>query len=378
MKLGILFFIISTFLQAQSQSKIAPDCQLGNIVFTGVGNSVNFDNRPQSSNTGIPCALWNLVWSAQASVTSVTLQIEGAPDSNGAPGTYSVLASGTTFPSGKVNYSATTGYYPWMRVRVNAVGGTGNISATLSGWRTDAITINSGSITPPPPQPMTVVVTLTSGTMWTAPATVTNIQAECIGGGGAGNYVAGPQTGSGVGAGGGGGGGYARRNAIPVTPTNTYTYSIGQGGTSASGGGVAATRTIFTGDGGVQCIGAPGPASKSGINGNAGGSANTGDVTYAGGTGAAGGGAGFPGGGGGGSSAGNSQVGNTGVGVAGGSAPVGGGKGGNGKPAGSSGAGSAGSAPGGAGGGAWAAVNANTQYGGAGARGQIIITYQTF
>jgi hypothetical protein len=140
--LGLLF--ATALLFAQQQTKIAPDCTLGNLSFSGVANSNSFDNRPASSNTGIPCTLWTLDWSAQASVTSVTMEIEGAPDTAGAPGTFVVLASGATFPSGKVNFSSSTAYYPWMRVRVNAAGGTGNISATLSGWRDNAGSIGGG------------------------------------------------------------------------------------------------------------------------------------------------------------------------------------------------------------------------------------------
>ena len=152
MKLALALIFTALILQGQTQTKVAPDCQLGNLVFTGISNSPVFDNRPQSSNTGIPCVQWSLSWSAEPSVTSITVQIMGAPDVNGAPGTFTSLNSATTFPSGLLNYTSSTNYYPWMQARVNAVGGTGTITATLSGWRDNAATIQgTGGSTPTGP-----------------------------------------------------------------------------------------------------------------------------------------------------------------------------------------------------------------------------------
>jgi hypothetical protein len=144
LKLAILSLFASAFCYGQTQTKISPDCSLGNLSFSGVSNSIGFDNRPQSSQTGIPCSLWSLVWSAEASVTSLTIEIQGAPDANGVPGSYSSIASGSTFASGKANFSSSTSYYPWMRVSVTAVGGSGNITAILNGWRDNASSISGG------------------------------------------------------------------------------------------------------------------------------------------------------------------------------------------------------------------------------------------
>lgn len=146
--LKLLIFALlfgSCALWSQQNSKVVPDCVLGSITFNAVGNSNNFDNRPQSNNVGVPCTEWVLAWSAQASVTSVTIQIRGAADSAGTPGTFSSLASSTTFPSGKLFYTSSTGYSPWMQVRLNAAGAAGTVNATLLGWRDDAATIASSS-----------------------------------------------------------------------------------------------------------------------------------------------------------------------------------------------------------------------------------------
>lgn len=125
------------------QTKLQPDCTLG-AVFAGTGNSSNYDNRSVSANSGVPCTLWALTWSAQTAVTSLTINIEGAPDSAGAPGTFASLASGSTFPSGKVTYSASTAYSPWIRITVSAAGSGGQINATLNGWREDQASIGGG------------------------------------------------------------------------------------------------------------------------------------------------------------------------------------------------------------------------------------------
>jgi hypothetical protein len=139
----LLPFVLPLFGQ---QTKVSPDCPIGPgiVSFSGTGNSIAFDNRPSSANSGIPCTNWSLVWSAEAAVTSLTIKIEAAPDSNGIPGTFSAIASGSTFPSGKVNISTSTGYYPWIRVSVTAVGSAGAITGVLNGWRDNAASISGG------------------------------------------------------------------------------------------------------------------------------------------------------------------------------------------------------------------------------------------
>jgi hypothetical protein len=140
-KLGLLALLISPAFAQQVQ--VAPDCTLG-AVFTTTGNSSTLDNRSVSINPGTPCTLWSLTWSAQNAVTSLTINIEGAPDSAGTPGSFSSLASASTFPSGKLTYSAATAYSPWMRITVTAAGAGGLINAVLNGWREDQASISGG------------------------------------------------------------------------------------------------------------------------------------------------------------------------------------------------------------------------------------------
>lgn len=147
MKILLALLVAVPLLAQAPQTKVSPDCVLG-ASFTSTGNSGNFDNRSvSSSNGGTPCTLWALMWYAENAVTSLTINIEGAPDSSGSPGSYSSLANATTFPSGKLDYPSSlpsTAYYPWMRITVSAIGSAGLINAALLGWREDQASIASG------------------------------------------------------------------------------------------------------------------------------------------------------------------------------------------------------------------------------------------
>jgi hypothetical protein len=125
------------------QTKIAPDCTLS-FALSSASSTGSLDNRSTSQITGVPCTLWALTWSAQPAVTSLTINIEGAPDSGGSPGSFASLASATTFPSGKIDYSASTAYSPWMRVTISAIGTAGLVNGVLNGWREDQSSIGGG------------------------------------------------------------------------------------------------------------------------------------------------------------------------------------------------------------------------------------------
>ena len=213
-------------------------------------------------------------------------------------------------------------------------------------------------------------VTAAGTTSFTAPTGVTSLTVQTWGSGGAGggsNLNKKPGSG-------GGGGAYNFSNSITVTPGTTYSNSVvvGAGGTGAvgtSGTNGNASSVTF----GLSLL----------ANGGRGGTANSVNTSPAGDGGAAGtfkggnGGSGTqnvngPGGGGGGS-AGTAAAGNNGTSAAAGAAVTGGGAGG--AQGAQSISGSAGSSPGGGGGGGGDKAGANNTSGGAGAPGQIIISY---
>ena len=215
---------------------------------------------------------------------------------------------------------------------------------------------------------------LFSTTDVTIPLGVTAIAVECYSGGGSG----GPGNES-VGGGGAGAGGYAKRNSMRVIPNKTYTFTVAASVVGQSGGtglkfGLDGGVSYFTGEDGVVCQARFGTGGATTGYGSASGTAY-GDTAYDGGHGgqySATGGAG-----GGGEGASTTAAGNVGTdgGVTGGAGGTGG-DGGDGGAGGNFGmTGSAGIAPGGGGGGGGKYNGATYGSSGAGARGQIIITY---
>lgn len=192
--------------------------------------------------------------------------------------------------------------------------------------------------------------TFTSSGTWTAPAGVTSVTVEAWGGGGAGGGARGNPSG-----GGGGAGGQYVQKVVAVVPGNSYAVVVGTGGAGSTGNGGTGGDSSFNGTTVVAKGGAGGIAAVSNNTGGAAGAGSTsggiGDVVVAGGNGSAGtaaqGGAGGSGGG---------------VGGAGGAARS------------SSGNGNSGNVAGGGGGGGFAGNNADRS-GGAGARGEVSITY---
>lgn len=148
MKRLLFLFPLALPLLSQSQTKVAPDCSL-TFNFTAAGNSGNFDNRTISAATGVPCRYWTLSYYAQG-FTGLSLTVQDAPDSSGSPGTF-VTYAGTVVSGINPNTSLTgattdlNGYYPWMRVNLGGLTGSGSVHGTLNGWRTDAATIGAAS-----------------------------------------------------------------------------------------------------------------------------------------------------------------------------------------------------------------------------------------
>lgn len=201
---------------------------------------------------------------------------------------------------------------------------------------------------------------------FTVPVGVTAITIKAWGGGGAGG---GSATNNRQG-GGGGGGAYSILSNYAVAPGTVVQISVGAGGVGVTGGsgtiGAASAASIA---GTPIVVANGGIGGKSYAQGSFGGTGGTGG-TYNGGNGADGLDLGIRGGGG--SSAGSSANGNNGSSssTAGGIAPAGGGNGGNGS---GTSVGNAGHIPGGGGGGATRSGSDAT--GGAGARGQVEITW---
>jgi len=192
---------------------------------------------------------------------------------------------------------------------------------------------------------VTTVTYITGTGNFTVPAGVTQINVQVYGAGGAG----GGATDSSERGGGGGGGGYVSNN-IAVTPVQTINYQVGVGGTASNGNGGAGGASTF---GTIIANGGLGGNANNGAGGN-GGNGSGGTIT-----------AGANG-------------------LAGNAATNGGRGGANNGPGGGAGGNSLGSAAngdpgdligGGGGGGRKGGAFSQNRPGGAGARGQIIVTY---
>jgi hypothetical protein len=237
----------------------------------------------------------------------------------------------------------------------------------------------------------TVSFTTPGTTNWTVPSGITEVTIECWGGGGGGG---GARNLSGDACAGGGGGGAYAKSIVSVNPGDNLSVLVGAGGNGGTTSGTAG------GNGGLSSVtysavevcrgaGGNGGATKTsdGAAGGAGGTtaASIGSTKWAGGYGGVGHvGSSFNNGGGGGGAGGTSAGGGTGgsninsssrsaAGIGG---TTGGGNGGRGSGTSSSQSGEIGNPPGGGGGGG-SAYNSSAS-GGAGARGEVRITYTAF
>ena len=305
---------------------------------------------------------------APAQVIPYTVGTGGTPGASPADGGSTTFGPGPSGPlavlagGGKSAAQNSAAGAPGGAASVNSVHFPGGQGRTASG-SVGGGGASSGGTSAPGQTPVgtaAVVFTATGTTVWTAPAGVIQVYAECWGGGASG------ATGSVANNGGGGGGGEYAAAYVSVTPGSNYSAVVGTGGAaqavSASNGNSGAASS-FAGD--TQSVTANpglGGLTRPGWQGGGSGSGGSGSgaaVHFGGG----GGGPANPYGGGGGSSAGSATAGNAGDGYGNGApAPADGGGGG--------GVNAAGQAPGGGGGGSQSASAS-----GAGAAGQVRLTY---
>jgi hypothetical protein len=140
----VLLLFTSLPLLSQSQTKIQPDCSVTLQPQSATALSAQFDNRPQSSATGVPCSEWILIASATTANVSFTITVQKAQD-NGVANcvgcSWSTFASMTLSAEGIITATKMVGDY--IRINLSAISG-GTVSASLMGWRADQATTSSG------------------------------------------------------------------------------------------------------------------------------------------------------------------------------------------------------------------------------------------
>jgi hypothetical protein len=130
----LLLFILAA-LPLAAQQPINPDCsiQIPNATATGAG--INFDNR------GFNCVDWTVTIQFRG-FSGASVELDSAPDNNGAPGAFApfggTIISGANPTTVFVQNAATatmTNFFPWLRLNVTSLTGSGSISVIAAGFR---------------------------------------------------------------------------------------------------------------------------------------------------------------------------------------------------------------------------------------------------
>lgn len=165
----------------------APDCQFTQT-FTSTGYGDTISNQAVA-NLSAQCTTWRLSYYADG-MTSLSIQIEGAPDSNGSSGSFASVpttaCSSTQQPPCLIDgtnpltnaYNGTEafrGYYAWIALHVTVfvpTGSSGLITARMYGYKGSSASAGSGGSGGGFANPMTALGDLIYGSTAGAPARV--------------------------------------------------------------------------------------------------------------------------------------------------------------------------------------------------------------
>ena len=157
----LFLFVVACAVWSQ-QTSTTPDVQSSGASFAFTGNGDSSALSARSTSAGQPAVAWRVTYEAPATVTGVTVTLQGAPDNgSGAPGTWVTFAGtsdeGTnplsTLTTGAFNVRpGTTGvYYPWVRIDLSNYAGSGTVNTKVLGYRgTNPAPPASGSSGPSP------------------------------------------------------------------------------------------------------------------------------------------------------------------------------------------------------------------------------------
>lgn len=160
------FLLYLACLAAAIAQTSTPDCQFSaTFTATGIGNQPANGFQNISTSSAPACVAWRLVYTSDG-FTAVSIQVEGAKDVAGMPVGYAaapstVVTEGTNplidpdcNPAGSGCTNVVRAYYPWVRLNVTALTGSGTIKAKMYGYRGTAAafsssTSNSGNMLSP-------------------------------------------------------------------------------------------------------------------------------------------------------------------------------------------------------------------------------------
>jgi hypothetical protein len=136
MRRSLLFAFLAFAASAFAQNKTTPDCDVP-FTFTIATERSQFGGCGQN---GQGTWEWRVVYFVNG-FSAVSVELQDAPDSSGAPGTWvtwaGTVTSGysnpsTATPQGSIS---ATGYFPWVSVLLVSKTGTGSVSGHLYGCR---------------------------------------------------------------------------------------------------------------------------------------------------------------------------------------------------------------------------------------------------
>lgn len=133
-----------------------PDCTF-TVSFsgTGTGSAGPFQNFGTVS-AGTPCVTWRMTWDPPATVTGLSIELDGAPQNAAGtgPGTFAAMTVDViqgNNPSTAIGTNATMAlsqYAPWIQVSVTTFTGSGTFVARVYGYRANTLAGAGGATGP--------------------------------------------------------------------------------------------------------------------------------------------------------------------------------------------------------------------------------------
>jgi hypothetical protein len=162
MKKLLLLLLLLPFGASAQTTRVVPDCVIS-FNFTTTASTSNLTcGAPNGQQNGQGIASWILVYYSTG-FSAISIVVQSAADNAGVPGTYGTFAgtvlSSSQYPGSSganpntVTTSAFTGfagYYPWMRVTLSSITGTGKVTGNLYGFYNSTLakaTSGGGTVT---------------------------------------------------------------------------------------------------------------------------------------------------------------------------------------------------------------------------------------